>query len=95
MSDNHKSPSRTVFMVRDLSFGFPGQHTSDRHEIFSGLNLSLHEGCVTSLIGANGSGKSTLLNLITKGLTPNRGISIYGDLILQIFLFVILRRLLL
>lgn len=73
MSDNHKSPSRTVFMVRDLSFGFPGQHTSDRHEIFSGLNLSLREGCVTSLIGANGSGKSTLLNLITKGLTPNRG----------------------
>lgn len=37
MSDNHKSPSRTVFMVRDLSFGFPGQHTSDRHKIFFGV----------------------------------------------------------
>ena len=36
-------------------------------------NLTLHEGTITTLIGANGCGKSTLFNLMTKNLKPDAG----------------------
>ena len=37
------------------------------------LALTLHEGTITTLIGANGCGKSTLFNLMTKNLKPDSG----------------------
>ena len=64
---------RVVFSVRGLSFGYPGQHKGERKQIFDALDLDLHEGKVTTLIGANGSGKSTLFNLLTKNLEPDFG----------------------
>ncbi|MBQ3301802.1 MAG: DUF454 family protein, partial [Eggerthellaceae bacterium] len=57
-----------VFTVRDLSFSYDGEKT-----IFDGLDLSIREGVVTTLIGANGCGKSTLFNLMTKNLQPDSG----------------------
>lgn len=56
-----------VFTISDLSFSY------GEKRIFEGLSLDLHEGVVTTLIGANGSGKTTLFNLMTKNLKPQTG----------------------
>lgn len=60
MSDN-------VFQIRGLSFAY-GNHT-----VLKGLDLDLHAGRITTLIGANGCGKSTLFHLMTKNLRPDAG----------------------
>ncbi|HJD23275.1 MAG TPA: ABC transporter ATP-binding protein [Firmicutes bacterium] len=56
-----------VFTVRNLSFAYGGQ------PVLRDLDLELHEGKITTLIGANGCGKSTLFNLMTKNLKPDEG----------------------
>ncbi len=56
-----------IFTVRELFFAY------GKHEVLKGLNLELHEGMITTLIGANGCGKSTLFNLMTKNLKPDAG----------------------
>ena len=61
------SASGNLFTIRGLTFAY-GDHV-----IFDGLNLTLREGLVTTLIGANGSGKTTLFNLMTKQLRPQAG----------------------
>ena len=66
--------STDVFTINDLFFSYGKQ------QVLKGLNLTIHEGAITTLIGANGCGKSTLFNLMTKNLKPNRGnISLYGQ----------------
>ena len=60
MSDN-------VFQIRGLSFAY-GKHT-----VLKGMDLDLHAGRITTLIGANGCGKSTLFHLMTKNLRPDAG----------------------
>ena len=60
MSDN-------VFQISGLSFAY-GNHT-----VLKGLDLDLHAGRITTLIGANGCGKSTLFHLMTKNLRPDAG----------------------
>lgn len=60
MSDN-------VFQIRGLSFAY-GKHT-----VLKELDLDLHAGRITTLIGANGCGKSTLFHLMTKNLRPDAG----------------------
>lgn len=57
----------SIFTVKDLHFSY------GKHEVLKGLNLELHEGTITTLIGANGCGKSTLFNLMTKNLKPDSG----------------------
>ena len=44
-----------------------------KNEVLKGITFDLHEGVITTIIGANGCGKSTLFNLMTKNLTPDRG----------------------
>lgn len=63
-----------VFTVRGLSFSY-GKRSGEKSapQLFDGLDLDIHEGVVTTLIGANGSGKSTLFNLLTKNLKPQAG----------------------
>ena len=56
-----------IFTVKDLSFAYGKQKVLDN------LALTLHEGTITTLIGANGCGKSTLFNLMTKNLKPDSG----------------------
>lgn len=56
-----------IFTVKDLHFAY------GKHEVLKGLDLELHEGTITTLIGANGCGKSTLFNLMTKNLKPDSG----------------------
>lgn len=60
MSDN-------VFQIRGLSFAY------GKHAVLKGLDLDLHAGRITTLIGANGCGKSTLFHLMTKNLRPDAG----------------------
>ena len=45
-----------IFTVKDLSFAYGKQ------KVLDDLALTLHEGTITTLIGANGCGKSTLFN---------------------------------
>ena len=56
-----------IFTVKDLSFAYGKQ------VVLQNLDLELHEGKITTLIGANGCGKSTLFNLMTKNLKPDEG----------------------
>ncbi len=60
MSDN-------VFQIRGLSFAY------GKHAVLNELDLDLHAGRITTLIGANGCGKSTLFHLMTKNLRPDAG----------------------
>ena len=57
-----------IFSVENLCFSY------GKHEVIKNLSFDLHEGKITTLIGANGCGKSTLFNLMTKNLKPNSGI---------------------
>ena len=56
-----------LFTVEGLHFSYGKQ------EVLRGLDLTLHEGKITTLIGANGCGKSTLLHLLTRNLRPASG----------------------
>ncbi len=62
-----------IFQIKDLSFSYGKQ------QVLNGLELSIRQGGITTLIGANGCGKSTLFNLMTKNLKPQQGsICLYG-----------------
>lgn len=65
--------SKTVYRVNDLHFSY------GKNEVLRGLSFELHEGVITTLIGANGCGKSTLFNLMTKNLTPDSGSIVFRD----------------
>ena len=56
-----------IFTVKNLSFAY------GKHQVLQGLDVSLREGKITTLIGANGCGKSTLFNLMTINLKPDQG----------------------
>ena len=56
-----------IFTVKNLSFAY------GKHQVLQGLDFSLRERKLTTLIGANGCGKSTLFNLMTKNLKPDQG----------------------
>ena len=64
--------SNVTYSVKDLHFAYGKQ------EVLNGLSLNLHEGKITTLIGANGCGKSTLFNLMTKNLKPDSGEILLG-----------------
>ena len=59
--------AHNVFTVKGLSFAYGKQ------QVLYGLDLQIHEGAITTLIGANGCGKTTLFNLMTKNLRPDKG----------------------
>lgn len=63
-----------VFEINGLSFAY------GKNQVLKGLDLTIKEGGITTLIGANGCGKSTLFNLMTKNLKPQQGeIALYGQ----------------
>lgn len=68
-----------LFSMQGLSFAYGKQ------QVLRALNLELHEGMITTLIGANGCGKSTLFGLMTKNLKPDAGtIALRGQDIAEI-----------
>lgn len=55
--------SSAVFRIENLSINFPAK----RHSVASplqGLNLTIHENQITTILGQSGCGKSTLLNAL-------------------------------
>jgi energy-coupling factor transport system ATP-binding protein len=56
-----------VVELHDVEVGY-GHRT-----VLSGLNLAIHEGEFTALVGDNGSGKTTLARLLAGLLKPRRG----------------------
>lgn len=60
--------------IRDLHFRYPGA----AHEIFDGLDLTLHAGRHYAIVGLNGAGKTTLTKLLL-GLYRDYTGGIYFD----------------
>lgn len=56
-----------IFTVKNLSFAY------GRQQVLKNLDMELHEGKITTLIGANGCGKSTLFHHMTKNLKLDEG----------------------
>jgi len=56
-----------LLQLVDVSFQYAGR------QVFAGLNLTLHRGSCTALVGANGSGKTTLLRLASGTLAATSG----------------------
>lgn len=65
--------SNITYSVKNLFFAY------GKHEVLKGLSFNLHEGKITTLIGANGCGKSTLFDLMTKNLKPDSGEILLDD----------------
>jgi iron complex transport system ATP-binding protein len=63
---------KTVFKVENLTTGY------EQVRIIEGLNVSIPEGKVTTIIGPNGCGKSTLLKTLGRILKKE-----HGDIFLQ------------
>ena len=57
-----------IFTISHLHFAYGKQ------AVIKDLSMQLHEGKITTIIGANGCGKSTLFNLLTKNLIPQSGV---------------------
>ncbi|MAL16172.1 MAG: lipoprotein-releasing system ATP-binding protein LolD [Balneola sp.] len=55
---------KTVLEARDLHKSFAGGPERGELKVLQGMNLSIAEGSITSIIGSSGSGKSTLLHIL-------------------------------
>lgn len=58
----HDHSHNVVFDITNLDYRYKTQKENTLHNI----NLQIHKGCFTTIIGANGSGKSTLVKLLIK-----------------------------
>lgn len=75
----------TTIRLRDLSIGYPDKHNTKR--VAEHLNVSIHSGELTCLLGTNGVGKSTLLRTLSAFQPPlggtidllDRPLSTYDD----------------
>ncbi|KAF2752747.1 putative ABC ATPase [Pseudovirgaria hyperparasitica] len=59
--------------LQNVSFSY----TSNKDFILRDINLNIHIGSRTGVIGLNGSGKTTLIRLITNRIKPKSGTSTY------------------
>ena len=62
-----------ILEVKDI------RKTFGNNEILKGINFSLEEGNVLSIIGSSGSGKTTLLRCLNFLETPDKGKIIVKD----------------
>jgi phospholipid/cholesterol/gamma-HCH transport system ATP-binding protein len=66
--------AEAVVAVRDVHYAIGGR------QIFAGLDLSVHRGRITAIMGPSGGGKTTLLKLITGQITPDQGsVRVFGQ----------------
>jgi len=61
-------PARDV-VFENVGFRYPGGES----EVYSDLNLTLHAGESTALVGINGAGKTTLVTLLARLRDPGHG----------------------
>lgn len=59
---------KEIVSLKDVCFSYSGNISA-----LKGINLSVNEGELVSIIGQNGSGKSTLLNIINALIFPDSG----------------------
>lgn len=57
------------FQLQAVRFAYPGGATP----VLDGLDLQIHAGRITALLGTNGAGKSTLVKLLTRLYDPQQG----------------------
>ncbi|MDR9417370.1 ABC transporter ATP-binding protein [Gracilimonas sp.] len=69
---------KIVLEAKDLHKSFPAAQGRDELHVLQGMDLSISEGSVTSIIGSSGSGKSTLLHILGGLDRPDSG-DIYWD----------------
>jgi ATP-binding cassette subfamily B protein len=62
-------PIREGISFEQLSFTYPGR----AEEILHGLDLTIHMGEITALVGENGAGKTTLVKLLCRLYDPTEG----------------------
>ncbi len=67
MLEKNNSMDEVVVRIRDLHF------SRGSRKIFNGVDLDIHRGRVTAIMGPSGTGKTTLLKLIGGQLKPQRG----------------------
>lgn len=72
MIDQNNKDNRPVIELRDLRKQFGD------HEVLSGINFSVKQGEVVTIIGASGSGKSTMLRCINLLEIPTSGEIIFN-----------------
>ena len=63
-----------ILEIRNVSFAY-----KKGHPILEDLNLDIHAGQITGLLGKNGTGKSTLLYLMSGLLRSHRGEITFND----------------
>jgi ATP-binding cassette subfamily B protein len=60
---------RHAVVFENIGFRYPGGES----DVFSDLDLTLHAGESTALVGVNGAGKTTLVTLLARLRDPGRG----------------------
>lgn len=81
--DSHKEQEPTgtyiaekpkgLFELKNVNFSYP----NGKQALFD-INMMVHPGKITALVGLSGAGKSTIINLLDKFYSPNSG-EIYLD----------------
>ena len=66
--------ARPLVCLRDVYFAYPGDEARHaRRFAVAGLDLTIAEGEIVSVIGPNSAGKTTLIRLLTRVLHPASG----------------------
>ena len=71
--------AKPLVHIRDLFFSY-NKDVPGANYTLKDINLDIHEGSFTAVIGHNGSGKSTLAKLMNMILTPTKGKVFIDDL---------------
>jgi iron complex transport system ATP-binding protein len=61
--------SSPILSLRKITYRYDG----NRQNALQEMNLDIHEGSVTAILGTNGAGKSTLLHVLLGWLAPKSG----------------------
>jgi phospholipid/cholesterol/gamma-HCH transport system ATP-binding protein len=77
MPQTNNNSTEVLVSVEDVSF------SRGSKKIFNGINIKIHRGRVTAIMGPSGTGKTTLLKLIGGQLQPQQGQVKIDDLIVH------------
>lgn len=74
------SDAAPLVRLEGVHRSFPRPEGDGRHDVLSGVDLSVARGEAVAIVGPSGSGKSTLLHLIGALDRPDQGRVLLGDL---------------